>query len=159
MRRLLTLTALVGLVMPVSAIAKPSATHLSFKVRFIQEATYQTKDPDGTRHFKVTLRLFANGPNPFNAPDNYALGTTTFAYTLQGACSSGGGGCKGTTDIATMTHLPGGSLTANGVKVSLSHPPYIIPISKGTGRFAGAGGQLQIALQGKAFSQYNITLP
>ena len=152
-------TALVGLAMPPSAIAKPAATHLSFKVRFIQEATYQSKDADGTRHFKVTLRLFANGANPFNAPDNHALGTTTFAYTLKGSCSSGGGGCQGTTDIATMTRLPGGSLTANGPKVSLARPPYAVPISKGTGRFAGATGQIQIALGGKAFSQYTITLP
>jgi|GEM_PF-3163576 hypothetical protein len=159
MRPLVPLAVLLALLVPAGAGAERAATHLTFQVRFIQEATYQWKDAQGVRHFRVTLHLFANGPNPFNAANNRMLGTTTFSYELHGSCSSGGGGCKGTTDIDTVTKLPGGSIVANGLDVPLAHPPYTVAISKGSGRFAGATGKVEIALGGKAYSLYDITLP
>ena len=104
-----------------------------FTVRLIQEATYRhPHPPDGNAGdvFSTTLRLFAIGPL-FGKPDKSYVGTMSFSYTFQGACSSAGVGCKGTTNLDTLTKLPGGTLTANGKNVSLGRLPYVVPISSG----------------------------
>ena len=140
---------------------KQAAHTLSFKVRLIQEATYRTPHPpDGNAGdvFSVTLRLYAIGPL-FGHPDKGFIGTMLFSYTFQGACSSSGTGCKGTTNLNTLTTLPGGTLTANGAKISLGHLPYLVPILKGTGTFAGATGSIQIAPSGAAEDVYVVKLP
>ena len=131
---------------------------MNFKVRIIQEATYRhPHPPDGNEGdvFSTTLRLFAIGPL-LGKPDKAFVGTMSFSYTFQGVCSSSGAGCKGTTDIQTLSKLPGGTITANGSKVSLGHLPYVVPIVSGTGIFAGAKGTVLIAPSGAAEDVYDI---
>ena len=132
---------------------------MTFTVRLVQEATYRhPHPPDGNAGdvFSTTLRLFAVGPL-FGKPDQAFLGTMSFSYTFAGLCSSTGPGCKGTTNIDTVTKLAGGTITANGQNVSLGKLPYVVPIRGGTGAFAGAGGTVSIAPSGSAREIYRLT--
>jgi hypothetical protein len=132
--------------------------NMTFTVRLIQEATYRhPHPPDGNVGdvFSTTLRLFAVGPL-FGKPDKAYVGTMSFSYTFQGACSSAGAGCKGTTNLDTLSKLPGGTITANGNNVSLGRLPYVVPILRGTGTFAGASGTVSIAPSGAATEVYTI---
>lgn len=164
MRRLLVTVCLLSLL--ATALVAPGQTKssgsvMSFKVKLIQEATYRTPHPpDGNENdvFTVTLRLFAVGPL-FGKPDKAFLGTMLFSYTFHGACSSAGGGCTGTTNLNTTTKLPGGTITANGTKISLGHLPYVVPILSGTGAFRGAKGTIAIAPSGIAEDVYTVKLP
>src|SRR5205807_4349633 len=93
-RCVLALVGLVSVLAPAAATARPAGSHLVFTTRFTQEATYQKQTPAG-RQYSVTLKMFANADNPFNAPANAVIGGTQFTYTITGSCSSGIGGCKG----------------------------------------------------------------
>jgi hypothetical protein len=138
-----------------------SAGTLAFKVSLVQEATYRTPHPpEGNPGdiFSTTLRLYAVGPL-FGKPNRAFVGTMLFSYTFQGSCSSAGAGCTGTTNLNTLTRLPGGTITANGAKISLGSLSYVVPILNGTGAFAGARGSISIAPAGVAEDVYTIRLP
>jgi hypothetical protein len=162
-RRVLVAVALISLLatgLAAQGQSKGGST-MVFKVRLIQEATYRTPHPpDGNAGdvFSTTLRLFAVGPL-FGHADKAFVGTMSFSYTFQGACSSAAAGCKGTTNLNTLTKLPGGTITANGKNISLGRLPYVVPILSGTGSFAGAQGTISIAPAGAAEDIYNIKLP
>ena len=162
MRRLLIAVGLISLLatgLAAQGQSKGGST-MVFKVKLIQEATFRTPHPpDGNAGdvFSTTLRLFAIGPL-FGHPDKAFIGTMFFSYTFQGACSSGGASCTGTTNLDTLTKLPGGTITANGKNISLGHLPYVVPILSGTGNFAGAHGTISIAPSGDAEDIYNVKL-
>jgi hypothetical protein len=165
MRRLLVAVGLVSVLATgvvaagQSKGAKPAVhPNMTFTVKLIQEATYRhPHPPDGNAGdvFSTTLRLFAVGPL-FGKPDKAYVGTMSFSYTFQGACSSAGVGCKGTTNLDTLSKLPGGTITANGNNVSLGRLPYVVPIVSGTGAFVGASGTVSIAPSGAATEVYTI---
>jgi hypothetical protein len=150
--------ALAGSVLPA---AGQTSTTLAFTVRITQGATFRHPHPppgDQGDVFSTTLTLFAMDPR-FGKDKNAKLGTMSFTWTFRGACSSTGVGCTGTSNIDTLTRLPGGTITANRKNVPLSHLPFVVPIQKGTGRFTGATGSIAIAPAGHALSIYKITLP
>jgi hypothetical protein len=144
--------------------AKGATPHaLSFKVRLIQEQTIRHhKSADGDNHtndtFSTSLRLFAMGTT-LGYPDGTPLGRMAFNWgPLNGTCSSSAAGCSGTTNLSTVTKLPGGTLTAGGKNVSLAHG-LIVPIESGTGIFKGAKGSIAIAPAGVAEDVFTIKLP
>jgi hypothetical protein len=165
MRRFVTTLALAGLLAVATAAgaqaARRASETLHFTVRITQGPTWRYPHPpagDAGDVFSTTLTIFADG-SELGKPANSKLGTMTFSYTMDGSCSSTGAGCNGSTNIETKTSFPGGTLTADGLKVPLSHVPYVVPIQTGTGRFTGATGSIAIAPNGQAETIFTIKLP
>jgi hypothetical protein len=139
----------------------PAKGPLTFSVRLIQEATYRHPHPpagDPGDTFSTTLRLFAIG-NVLGFPNNTPMGTMAFTWgPLNGSCSTTAAECSGTTNLQTMTRLPGGTITANGMNISLSKG-LIVPIQSGTGIFKGVTGSIEIAPQGVAQDVFHLKMP
>jgi hypothetical protein len=134
---------------------------LTFKVSLIQEATYRHAHPpagDPGDTFSTTLRLNAIG-NVLGFPEGTPMGTMAFTWgPLQGSCSSSAASCEGTTNIQTLTRLPGGTITAGGENVSLSSG-IVVPVTSGTGIFKGVKGSIQIAPLGVAVDIFHLKMP
>jgi hypothetical protein len=77
---------------------------------------------------------------------------------LKGECSSSAASCEGTTNIQTVTRLPGGTITAGGKNVSLASG-IVVPIQSGTGIFKGVTGSIQIAPLGVAVDIFRLVMP
>jgi hypothetical protein len=166
MRRLLiplVLAALVASTLTGAGLGAngPAKGPLVFKVRLIQEATYRhSHPPDGDPGdtFSTTLRLFAIG-NVLGFPNNTPMGTMAFTWgPLNGSCSTTAAECSGTTNLQTLTRLPGGTITATGVNVSLAKG-LVVPIQSGTGIFKGVTGSINIAPQGVAQDVFHLKMP
>jgi len=162
-RRALLLLPVLLLAAVVAASGQAAKRSVTFKVKLIQEQTVRHHNPtDGDNHandtFSTTLRLFAIG-TVLGVPDKTPIGTMAFDWgPLKGACSTSASGCNGTTNINTLTKLPGGTLTAGGKNVSLSKG-IVVPVVNGTGIFKGATGSIQIAPASVAEDVFNLTLP
>ncbi len=134
---------------------------VTLKVRLIQEATIRHQHPpagDPGDTFSTTLKLYAIG-SVLGFPDGTPLGRMSFTWgPLHGECSSSAAGCAGTTNIFTVTSLPGGTITAGSNNVSLSKG-IIVPIQGGTGAFKGVKGTINIAPSGVAVDVFNLQLP
>jgi hypothetical protein len=131
---------------------------LSFTI--FQEATHRHVHPpagDAGDSYSTTLILI-NAVPQFGKAVGAHVGSMSFAYTLSGNCAAAGG-CSGTTDITTFTHLPGGTITAASKKVPLGKRPFVVAVQSGTGAFAGAKGSVLIAPGGDAKQSYVLTLP
>ncbi len=134
---------------------------LTFQVRLIQEATYRHPHPpvgDPGDSFSTTLRLFAVG-DVLGFPNNTPMGTMAFMWgpLKGGSCSTAAASCSGTTNLETTTRLPGGTITANGVNISLTHG-LIVPIQSGTGIFKGVKGTVDIAPNGNAVDVFKLVM-
>ncbi|HEY4347593.1 MAG TPA: hypothetical protein VGM80_08380 [Gaiellaceae bacterium] len=165
MRRTFLLVAAMALIASIAVVpgqgASKKTKFLTFKVRLIQEQTVRIPKPptgpDGDS-FSTQLRLFAIG-TVLGFPENTPMGTMAFNWgPLKGTCSSSGAGCNGTTNIETITKLPGGTITAGGKNVSLSKG-IIVPVTKGTGIFKGVTGTIAIAPASVAEDVFKLTLP
>ena len=109
------------------------------------------------RHLLTTLRLFAVG-NVLGFPNNTPMGTMAFQWgPLNGSCSTSAASCSGTTNLETTTKLPGGTITANGNKVSLAKG-LVVPIQSGTGIFKGVKGTVFIAPGGNAVDVFKLVM-
>jgi hypothetical protein len=87
------------------------------------------------------------------------MGRMSFTWgPLHGECSSSAAGCNGTTNIFTVTSLPGGTISAGGNNVSLSKG-IVVPVTSGTGIFKGVKGTIQIAPASVAEDVFNLKLP
>lgn len=162
MRRLIPFLLVVALAVVASASAAPKLNGpVSFKVRLIQEATIRHQHPpagDPGDTFSTTLKLYAIG-SVLGFPDGTPMGRMSFTWgPLHGICSSSAAGCNGTTNIFTVTSLPGGTISAGGNNVSLSKG-IVVPVTGGTGIFKGVKGTIQIAPASVAEDVFNLTLP
>lgn len=141
--------------------APPAKGPLSFTVRLIQEATYRHAHPptgDAGDTFSTTLRLYAVG-NVLGFPNNTPMGTMAFTWgPLNGSCSTTAAECSGTTNLETVTRLPGGTITANGSNVNLGRG-LVVPVQSGTGIFKGVKGTIQIAPKGVAEDVFKLVMP
>jgi hypothetical protein len=156
--------ALAGLVVATSLAG--GSTHkakgpLTFQVRLIQEATYRHQHPpagDPGDSFSTTLRLFAVG-NVLGFPNNTPMGTMAFMWgpLKGGSCSTAAASCSGTTNLETTTRLPGGTITANGINISLTHG-LVVPIQSGTGIFKGVTGTVDVAPNGAAIDVFKLVM-
>jgi hypothetical protein len=159
---LLAFAAIVGATTAGAGWAAHGST-LVFKVKLIQEATYRhPHPPDGNDGdtFSTTLRLFAIG-KVLGFPDKTPMGTMQFSWGPLSAgtvCSADAPGCKGTTNLSTVTKLPGGTITAGGKNVSLSHG-LVVPVVSGTGIFKGVTGTVAIAPKGDPEDVFTLKLP
>ena len=163
-RRLLAtigLTSLIAGCLVSSGFA--AAVPLKFKATFIQEATYRhPAPPDGNDGdtFSTTLKLKTEGA-ALNLPDRTPLGTMSFSWLYINAknfsCGANAAGCKGKTDLNTITKLPGGTLTAGGKGISVEKG-LIVPVTSGTGIFKGATGTITIAPKGAAEIMFDLKL-
>ena len=141
-------------------IPGPKAPSSSRSV-LIQEATYRHPHPpagDPGDTFSTTLRLFAIG-DVLGFPNNTPMGTMAFTWgPLTARAARPLAECSGTTNLLTVTRLPGGTITANGQNVSLSHG-LVVPIQSGTGIFKGVTGSISIAPQGVAQDVFHLKMP
>jgi hypothetical protein len=154
---ILAALVLAAAVSTAGAVSKP----VTLKVRLIQEATVRHPHPpagDPGDTFSTTLKLYAIG-SVLGFPDGTPLGRMSFTWgPLHGSCSSSAPGCSGTTNIFTVTSLPGGTITAGRTNVSLSKG-IVVPIQGGTGAFKGVKGTINIAPAGVAEDVFNLELP
>ena len=160
-RKLLPLLALVALLAPATAGATHNGKAQTLTFRIFQTATIRTAQPpagDAGDLFTTTLILY-NTTEQLGRKIGATMGSMSFAYTLQGACSTSGSGCKGTADITTVSKLPGGTITASSLKVPLSKTPYTVTVTGGTGVWKGVKGTVQVAPAGDALNVYKLILP
>jgi hypothetical protein len=134
---------------------------LSFQVTIVQEATIRHPHPpdgDAGDTFSTTLKLNAVG-TVLGFPNGTPMGTMSFTWgPLNGSCSSNAAQCSGTTNILTLTKLPGGTITANGTNLNLSKG-IIIPIQGGTGIFKGVKGTVSVAPGGNHIDAFKLIMP
>jgi hypothetical protein len=134
---------------------------VTFTVALVQEATYRHPHPpvgDPGDTFSTTQKLSAVG-TVLGLPNGRRVGTMQFTWgPLVGACSTNAAGCNGTTSILTLTRLPGGTITANGIHVSLSHG-IVLPIQGGTGIFKGVTGTVSVAPGGEHVEVFKLNMP
>jgi hypothetical protein len=157
--RLLTAASVIALAASGSAFGAKGP--LVFRVSLVQEATYRHPHPppgDAGDTFSTTLRLNAIG-TVLGFPSGTPMGTMAFTWgPLNGSCSTAAASCSGTTNISTLTRLPGGTITAGGSNVSLA-TGIVIPVEGGTGIFEGVKGKIEIAPQGVAVDVFELILP
>ena len=163
MRRSLTAIVLAGLLAAVLAgSARPAhRSVLKFTVRITQGPTFRHAYPppgDAGDVFSTTLTEFATS-SLLGVEPGKRVGSMSFSYLLHGTCSSTAAGCTGSSDITTVTTLPGGTILAAKKAVPFSRAGFVIPIQSGTGRFKGATGVVAVAPAGQAETTYSITLP
>jgi hypothetical protein len=134
---------------------------LTFQVTLVQEATVRHPHPpdgDAGDTFSTVLKLNAIG-NVLGFPGGTPMGTMAFTWgPLKGACSSNAAECNGSTNILTLTRLPGGTITANGINVSLAKG-IILPIQGGTGIFKGVKGTVYVAPAGNHVDVFKLVMP
>jgi len=134
---------------------------LTFQVTLVQEATVRHPHPpagDAGDTFSTVLKLNAIG-TVLGFPNATPMGTMAFTWgPLNGSCSSNAAECSGTTTILTTTKLPGGTITANGIDVSLSHG-IILPVQGGTGIFKGVKGTVYVAPGGNHLDVFKLVMP
>jgi hypothetical protein len=131
---------------------------LSFTI--FQEATHRHAHPppgDAGDSYSTTL-LLNNAVPQFGKGVGSHVGSMSFAYTLSGNCASASG-CTGTTNITTVSYLPGGTITAASNNVPLGKRPFVVQVQSGTGAFKGVKGKVEIAPGGDAKQSYVLTLP
>jgi len=164
MKRLLFICMTLSLLVGVPAVAaKTTSKPLVLKVTLIQEATSRKiEPPDGNAGdiFSNTLRMFAEGET-LGFKDGTPLGRIAYSWWFTGnfSCSPSATGCVGTTNVRTLTKLPGGTITAGADKVSIGIHGEIIPIQSGTGIFKGVTGTVTIAPNSTAEAVYKLVLP
>jgi hypothetical protein len=157
--------AAVILVSAATTAALPASAagprHIVFKVSLVQEVTYRHPHPppgDAGDTFSTTLRLTAIG-NVLGFPAGTSMGTMAFNWgPLNGSCSTSAPSCSGTTNIGTVTRVPGGTITAGASSVSLTSG-IVVPVQSGTGIFKGVKGKISIAPGGVAIDIFDLTLP
>lgn len=134
---------------------------LIFKVTLVQEETIRHPHPPAGNAgdtFSTTLRLNAVG-SVLGFPAGTPMGTMAFNWgPLSGSCSSSSASCSGTTNIQTVTRLPGGTITAGSNNISLSDG-IVVPVQSGTGIFKGVSGTIQIAPLGVAVDVFHLKMP
>lgn len=159
MRRIVPLAAVV-LALAAAAQARPASHVLALRLSIIQHGTVRTAHPpagDAGDLFTTTL-LLNNTTAALGKAAGASVGAMIFAYVLHGTCSTES--CNGATaDITATSRLPGGTVIASATGVKLGHPPIVIPITKGTGAFKGAKGQVTVGAAASPINTYRIVLP
>jgi hypothetical protein len=156
--RLAALTFVLLLATPALA-GSQNSSKLNVTLRIIQGVTIRHPNPpagDVGDRFSVDLTLFTV-KDEFEKTPNTRVGNMNFSYILHGSCSDFGTECKGTVDITTLTKLPGGTITAvnNGGPI---RQPFVVKVRSGTGRYAGAKGNIVIAPDGAPKITYSLTV-
>ena len=151
----------VALAASIAATSQGAKGPLTFKVTLVQEATVRHPHPpagDAGDTFSTVLKLNAIG-TVLGFPNGTPMGQMAFTWgPLNGSCSSNAAECSGTTNILTTTKLPGGTITANGINVSLANG-IILPVQGGTGIFKGVKGTVYVAPGGDHVDVFKLQMP
>jgi hypothetical protein len=159
----LPLVALVPLLAGSVATASQSqgSPNMQVTLKITQGVTHRSPRPpagDTNDVFSVLLTMFAIKPE-FGREAESRVGSMTFSYVMHGVCGTKvGEGCKGTVDVETRSQLPGGTIMAAAKGIPI-RAPFIVNVSRGTGRYAGAKGRIVIAPEGQARNIFEIRLP
>jgi hypothetical protein len=148
------------LALAATAQAKPASHVLALKLSIIQHGTVRTPHPPlGDAGDLFTTTLLLNNTTPaLGKVAGASVGAMIFAYVLHGTCSTES--CAGATaDITATSRFPGGTVIATENGVRLGHPPIVIPITKGTGAYKGATGEVTIGAAASPYNTYRIVLP
>jgi hypothetical protein len=161
MRRRFTLLAfvlLLGAAVPAQGQTATKTLVLHFTI--FQEATHRhVGPPAGDAGDSYSTRLvLTNAVAQLGKGVGGHEGSMSFSYTLSGSCGTTAG-CTGTTNIQTVTHFLDGTITANGIKVSLGKRPFVVQVVSGTGAYKGVKGKVEIAPNGDPKTDYFLTLP
>jgi hypothetical protein len=161
MRRLVAISvAALAACFVLAGQARPASHTLVLKLAINQHGTTRTPHPplgDAGDLFTTTL-LLNNTVAALGKGSGASVGAMLFSYILHGQCSTES--CAGATaDITATSRLPGGTViaTANGVK--LGRPPIVVKITKGTGAYKDATGEVTIGAASSPFNTYRIVLP
>jgi len=144
------------------ATSGSGASTLVVTVNTLQGATTTHAHPPagGTGDTSVSSLLFINGRKPAWGKGPLApIGSMTFTYTIRSQCTSFGSTCTSTADIASVSKLPDGTITASGKRVSISSPTIKLTVTNGTRRYAGARGTLTMGPSSTKTNIYRLTLP
>ena len=151
----------VALAVSVAATSQGAKGPLTIKFTLVQEATVRHPHPpdgDAGDTFSTVLKLNAIG-TVLGHPNGTPMGSMAFTWgPLNGSCSSNAAECSGTTNILTTTKLPGGTITANGINVSLANG-IILPVQSGTGIFKGVKGTVYVAPGGDHVDVFKLQMP
>ncbi len=161
MRAISTLALLVAL----GAVLAPAGLaggSLTFTVSTRQGPTTAHPHPPsgGTGDSYVSsLELLNRKAAQLGKPAHSAIGTMEFTYTLRKQCPASQPSCVATADFDTVSMLPGGTVLASGKSISISETTITIPVTGGTGRYAGATGTVTISPSSQKISTYDLELP
>jgi hypothetical protein len=162
MRRSLSLVSLVllfGLMAPAQGLAAKSLV-LNFDITQLATLRHDHPPTGKTGVYLSTTLLLNNSAAQLGRGPGAQVGSLSFQYVINGSCGTGGGaGCAGTTDIWTVTTLPGGTISAASNRIPLGRRPFVVQVQGGTGAFKGAKGTVQIAAKGNAVTSIFLTLP
>lgn len=162
MRRLLIVISLalsLAVVIPAQGRTEKSLV-LQFDIT--QEATLRHAHPPAgkTGIYLSTTLLLDNSVSQLGYGPGARVGSMSFQYVINGSCGTAGpGGCAGTTDMWTVTRLPGGTISAASNRFPLGKRPFVVQVQNGTGAFKGAKGRVEIAAKGNAVTSIFLTLP
>jgi len=109
--------------------------------------------------YASSLELLNRKVAQLGKPAHSPVGTMEFTYTIRKQCMSFEVTCVATADFATVSLLPGGTVLASGRSIPISDPTITIPVTGGTGRYAGATGTVTISPSSRKTSTYELMLP
>jgi hypothetical protein len=157
--RALLPAAVAALVLSPLSAASTKLTYV-FKTRSGPTTTHAhaPKGPVGDT-FASRLVLRNAGLAQLGAGRHATVGSMKLSYTIRKQCTAFTGHCVATADFTTVTTLPGGKVTADGKSISIAGTNIRIPVTGGTGRFAGARGSVTISPTSTKISTYELTLP
>jgi hypothetical protein len=154
----------VALVVALGAFLGPAglAGHsLTFTVGTRQGPTIAHPRPPGGAGdwYASSLQLLNRTAAQLGKPAHSRVGMMEFTYTIRKQCPSLKGTCVATADFDTVSMLPGGTVLASGTSLSISATTITIPVTGGTGRYAGASGTVTISPSSRKLSTYQLELP
>ena len=86
-------------------------------------------------------------------------GSMRLNYTIRHQCAAFTPSCTETADFATTSTLPGGTVVANGSRISIAQSTITIPVVGGTGRYKGVTGTISISPSSTKRSVFTLRLP
>jgi hypothetical protein len=155
----------VALVVALGALLVPAGRagrRLTFTVKTRQGPTIaHAHVPAGGAgdSYASSLELLNRKVAQFGKPAWTRIGSMEFSYTPRNQCPSAARACVATADFDTVSMLPGGTVLASGKSISISNPTITIPVTGGTGRYAGATGTVTISPSSRKLSTYELELP
>jgi hypothetical protein len=135
---------------------------LTFAVKTRQgPTTAQPHPPSGGvgDSYVSSLELLNRKVAQLGKPAHSPIGTMEFTYTIRKQCTSFEVTCVATADFDTVSMLPGGTVLASGRSIPISDTTITIPVTGGTGRYAGATGTVMISPSSRKISTYELRFP
>jgi hypothetical protein len=158
---LVSLVLLFGVVAPAQGRhAKTKSLVLNFDITQLATLRHAHPPAGKTGVYLSTTLLLNNTVAQLGRGAGAHAGSMSFQYVINGACGTAGpGGCAGTTDMWTVSTLPGGTISAASNRFPLGKRPFVVQVQSGTGVYKGVTGRIEIAAKGNAVTSMFLTLP